>query len=123
MKAHKSSVEILAHPGFINARNALINEFADLFTSSRFLTRLIADSGCLMLTAVLVGFHANHDDDDPATWATPGRVQSMIVERGLASVRRLDDLIARFHATGYLARVENPADGRSRILRPTELLL
>jgi hypothetical protein len=76
-----------------------------------------------MLTAVLVGFHANHDDDDPATWATPGRVQSMVVERGLASVRRLDDLIARFHATGYVARDENPADRRSRILRPTELLL
>jgi hypothetical protein len=44
MKAHKSPDEVLAHPRFVATRNASINEFADLFTSSHFLTRLIADS-------------------------------------------------------------------------------
>jgi hypothetical protein len=71
MKAH-SPDEVLVHPRFVHTRNASINEFADLFTSSHFLTRLITDSGCLMLTVVLVGFHANHDDGDPASWTTPG---------------------------------------------------
>jgi hypothetical protein len=121
--AHKSTDEILAHPRFEDARDALVDEFVDLFADSPFLTRLIADAGCLMLAAVLVGMHANHDENDRATWATHGRVQELVADRKLASLRRLDDLIGRFRQTGYIESIPTASDKRVRILRPTELLL
>jgi hypothetical protein len=83
----------------------------------------MADAGCLMLAATLIGMYANQDESDPATWATHGRVQKLVADRKIASPRRLDDLIARFESTGYIERVASPSDKRVRILRPTELLL
>jgi len=42
------------------------------------------------------------------------------VERGFASARRLDDLMARFRQAGYVVSVVSPVDNRIRILSPTE---
>ena len=121
--SHVSTDEILNHPGFREARDALVDGFVDLFADSPFLTKLMADAGCLMLAATLIGMHANQDENDSRTWATHGRVQKLIAGRRIASLRRLDHLIARFELTGYIERVASTADKRVRILRPTELLL
>jgi hypothetical protein len=47
----------------------------------------------------------------------------LIVGCGLASPRRLDDLMARFRHAGYVVSVAAPVDHRVRILTPTERLL
>src|SRR5581483_10313709 len=101
----KSAEEILAHPRFAEARQVHIRSFTGLFTGNRFLIRLLADSGSLMLAAVLVGFHAAYEERNRSTWATLGRLQKLLAARGVASRRRLDDLIARFRQIGYIEPV------------------
>jgi DNA-binding MarR family transcriptional regulator len=119
----KTAEEILAHPRFAEARRAHIDALVKLFAGDRFVTRLMNDAGTITFRGLLVGFHAAHDENDPATWATPGQVRKHIVDRGLASARRVDDMIARFRQARYISSVVSPADNRVRILAPTERLI
>jgi hypothetical protein len=115
--------DILAHPRFAEARRAHVDALVGLFAGNRFVTRMMADAGVITLRGLLAGFHAAYDENDRATWATPGQLQKLIVERGLASARRLDDMMARFRQAGYVRSVSSPVDKRIRILTPTERLL
>lgn len=119
----KTAEEILAHPRFADARRAHIDALVGLFAGDRFVTRLMIDAGIITFRGLLVGFHAAYDENDPATWATPGQVRQQIVERGLASARRVDDMIARFRQARYIESVVSPADNRVHILKPTERLI
>jgi DNA-binding MarR family transcriptional regulator len=119
----KTAEEILAHPRFAEARRAHIDALVGLFAGDRFVTRLMNDAGTITLRGLLVGFHAAYDENDPTTWATPGQVRKHIVDRGLASARRVDDMIARFRQARYISSVVSPADNRVRILTPTERLI
>jgi hypothetical protein len=119
----RTAREILAHPRFTAARRAHLNAAVALFSGDRFVTRLMLDAGTIMLRGFLVGFHAAHDENDRGTWATPGEVRRHIVSRGLASPRRVDDLIARFRHARYVQTVASAADKRIRILKPSERLI
>ena len=119
----KTAEEILAHPRFAEARRAHIDALVALFAGDRFVTRLMNDAGTIVLRGLLVGFHAAYDENDRSTWATPGQVRKHIVDRGLASARRVDDMIARFRQARYISSVVSPADNRVRILKPTERLI
>jgi hypothetical protein len=118
-----SAEKILQHPKFAGAKREHLRALTRLFLDDRAITRLMVDASTITLRALLIGFHAVHDDDDPRTWATIGRVQSVIVDRGLASRRRLDDLISRFQVVGYLTSVPLPSDRRIRLLKPTQRLI
>jgi hypothetical protein len=115
--------KILADRRFADASRAHINAMIEVFAGNRFLIRFMKDAACLKTTALLVGFHAMYDRDDLTTWATPGRIRKLVAQEGLASLRRLDDLIAQLLHTRHITAVSNESDRRIRILRPTELLL
>jgi DNA-binding MarR family transcriptional regulator len=123
MQHGKTAAEILAHPRFAAARRAHVDALVQLFAGDRFVARLMADAGAIALRGLLAGFHAAYDENDRATWATPGQVRKLIAERGLASPRRVDDLMARFRQAGYVVPAASPTDRRVRILRPSERLL
>jgi DNA-binding MarR family transcriptional regulator/DNA-binding transcriptional regulator YhcF (GntR family) len=123
MQHGKTAAEILAHPRFAAARRAHVDALVGLFAGDRFVTRLMADAGAIALRGLLAGFHAAYDESNRATWATPGQVRKLIAERGLASPRRVDDLLARFRQAGYVVPGASPNDRRVRILRPSERLL
>src|SRR5258708_3521907 len=119
----KTADEILAHPRFAEARRAHIDDLVGLFAGDRFVTRMMADAGVITLRGFLAGLHAAYDGTGRTTGARPGQWQKLIVERGFAGARRLDDLMARFRQAGYIVSVVSPVDNRIRILRPTERLL
>jgi hypothetical protein len=123
MSGSITAEDILAHPRFTAARRAHIDALVALFAGDRFVTRMMTDAGVITLRALLTGFHAAYDENDRATWATPGQLQKLIVQRGLASARRLDDLMARFRHAGYVRSIVPPSDNRIRILTPTDRLL
>ena len=81
------------------------------------------DAATISLRGFLVAFEFIHDDNDPRTWATSARVRKRISERGLASPRRIDHLLARFRQENYIVPVAPAADKRVRILKPTERLI
>lgn len=120
---HKSAQEVLAHPRFAEARRAHIEQFVAIFSGDAFMTRLLSDSARLMLASLLVGMYAAHDPDDPATWATPGRVQEIVAGTGVASPRHVEDIIARLLQTQFVEVVKSVRDKRIHILTPTEELL
>jgi len=119
----RTAEEILAHPRFAEARRAHVDALVGLFAGDRFVTRLMIDAGTITLRGLLVGFHAAYDEKDPTTWATPGQFRKHMVERGLASARRVDDMIARFRQARYVESVVSRADNRVHILKPTERLI
>jgi DNA-binding MarR family transcriptional regulator len=114
---------ILQHPEFHQARRAHVNALVDFFSSKRFVSRLMNDAVTILIRGFIVGFHAAYNAEDRGTWATPGQIRAHIVERGLASPRRVDDVLARFRQARYITSVVSPADNRIRILRPSERLI
>jgi len=123
MSPGKTADELLAHPRFAAARRAHIDALVALFADNLDVTRLMLDAGTIVVRGFIVAFHAVYDENDRTTWATPGQVQEHIVQRGLASPRRVDDLIAAFRETGYVETIMSPVDKRVRILKPTERLI
>ncbi|MCJ2142239.1 citrate/2-methylcitrate synthase [Methylobacterium sp. E-066] len=111
--------EILAHPRFAEARAAHVSAVVELFKADALAMRMMADAGIIILRGFIVGFHFAFDPEDRNTWATPGNVRRILVERGLASPRRVDDLLARFRQAGYLEAASAPDDRRVTILVPT----
>jgi len=119
----KTAQEILAHPRFAEARRAHIDAVVRFFDGDRFVTEMMGDAATISLRAFLVAFEFIHDDNDPRTWGTSARVRKQIAERGLASPRRIDHLLARFRQENYIVPVAPAADKRVRILKPTERLI
>ena len=114
---------ILDNPRFKDARIAHLDALHDLLRVDPLAPRLMADAGLILMRGYLVAFHMAFDPSDRATWATPGNVRSALVAHGLASPRRVDDLLARFHQAGYLETASAPDDRRVRRLIPTIGLL
>lgn len=111
--------EILGHPRFIEARAAHVDAVVGLFRADPLALPMMTDAGIIILRGFIVGFHFAFDREDRATWGTPGNVRRMLVERGLASPRRVDDILARFRQAGYVEAGPALDDRRVTILVPT----
>jgi hypothetical protein len=120
---HRSRQEILAHPEFPAARNALIDAMLALYEHEPFLNRLLLQVGRNVMFTVLMCLHARSDESDPATWPTLRLLHQAMAGFGLSSPRRIADLVSRLLKTGYLEQVPSPRDRRMRILRPTEKMI
>jgi hypothetical protein len=116
---HHSTAEILADPRFPAARDALLAGMLALYEHEPFLNRLLLEVGRNVLFVVIMCLHARYEEDDQATWPTLQLVKQSMAAFGLASPRRIVDLVSRLIATGYLAQRVAPQDRRIRILAPT----
>jgi hypothetical protein len=123
LPAHHSTEEILAHPRFAIARNALLEAMLDLYDHKPFLNRLLLEVGRNVLFVVIACLHARHNPAERATWPTMRLVKDAMGMHRLASPRRVDDLVARLIKTGYLQQRLSRSDGRVRILVPTPKML
>ena len=70
-----------------------------LFRTDRFITRMMNNAGAIPMCGFLVGLHLSSDEDDPATWVTPGNLREALVGRGLVSSRNVDDMLVRISAS------------------------
>lgn len=123
LPAHRSTEEIAAHPRFPVARKALLEAMLALYEHDPFLNRLLLEAGRNVLFIVLICLHARYDEDDRDTWPTLGLVKAAMAAFGLASPRRVADLVGRLLRTGYLAQRLSPQDRRVRILTPTSRMI
>lgn len=115
--------EILAHPRFPDARNAMLQAMLALYEHDPFLNRLLLQVGRNVMFVVIMCLHARYDETDPATWPTLNLVKRSMEIFQLASPRRVADLVSRLIKTGYLEQVSSPRDRRVRILTPTDKML
>ena len=76
-----------------------------------------------MIFANIISLHANYREDDRTTWPTMSLLQKAMTQFGLASPRRVEDLVARLIHTGLLESVASRHDRRFRILTPSAGML
>lgn len=119
----KAAEEILSHPRFAQARRAHIATVVKFFAGDRYVTWLMRDAATISLRGFLVAFNFVYDEHDRTTWATSGQVRKQLAERGLASARRIDDLLARFRHENDIVPAAHPSDRRLRVLKPAARLI
>jgi DNA-binding IscR family transcriptional regulator len=94
-----------------------------LYEHDPFLNRLLLEAGRNVVFTVLMCLHARFDPADPTTWPTLRLLKQEMAGFGLASPRRIVDLVVRLINTGYLEQVAVPRDRRVRILQPTDKMI
>lgn len=117
---HHSAEEILSDPQFRRARNELLGAMLSLYEHEPFLNRLLLEVGRNVLFVVVMCLDAAYDENERSTWPTLKYLKESMATFGLASPRRIADLVSRLIKTGYLKQVTSSADRRIRVLRPTE---
>ncbi len=118
-----SSDKILSHPRFPEARTALIVADLRLYENEPFLNRLLQEASRVVLFCMIMCLHAAYDKADRETWPTQRRIIDIMAGFGMASPRRLEDLVDRLVHTGYIQLVPSSQDRRVKILTPTDKML
>lgn len=118
-----SADEILAHPSFPLARNAMLEAMLGLYEHKPFLNRLLLEAGRNVLFVVIMCFDAKYDEADPATWPTLSAITRAMSEFQLSSPRRIADIVSRLIKTGYLRQTPSSRDRRIRLLQPSENMI
>jgi hypothetical protein len=118
-----SSDEILAHSRFPAARAAFVDALLGLYEGDAFLNRLLLEAGRMVIFTNINCLHAGYDKADRATWPTMRLLQEVTTPFGVASPRRIEDLVARLIHCGLLESVVSQRDRRFRILTPTARML
>ena len=121
--AYHSAQEILGHPRFLTARSAYVDAVLKLYEGDTFLTRLVLEAARTVIFAVMISLDARYDESDRATWPTISLLKAQMTQYGLASPRRIEDLVARLTHTGFLESSPAKQDGRVRLLSPTDKML
>lgn len=120
---HRTAGEILTHPDFARMRrryvpdtmaNYTIDVFPGGWQSAAYRTAAIGAVVCVW---------AAYDAADRASWPTLTRFKQAVSAFGLQSARQIDGFVGRLVETGHVVLDHAPADGRLRLLRPTEKLL
>lgn len=123
LPAHHSAEEILAHPRFPFARQEFVKAVLANYEHNPFLGRLLLETGRTVLFILTMCFHARHDRGDRTTWPTLGLLVESMVAHGVASPRRVSDMVRRMITTGYLEQRAPPQDRRARIPTPTAKMI
>jgi len=115
--------EILAHPRFAVARACFVDGILALYEGDALLTRLMGEAARGVIFLVLVCLEAGHDEDDPSTWLTLGRLKQQLEPYGLSSPRHIEGLVSLLVHNGFLESIPSQSDRRLRFLRATGKML
>lgn len=100
-----------------------ITAMLSIYEGQPFLSRLMLDAARWYLSRTVVALQDSFDVRDRTSWPTLSRVQQTLRELGLASPRRVNDMVARLVHTGFVTAVPLPCDRRVRMLTPTARML
>lgn len=121
--AYHSADAILGHPDFPKARAAYIREVLALYGHDAFLNKLLMVAARMVIFAVAICLDAGYRKEDRSTWPTIGNLKKVLALFGVASPRRIEQVVGRLIQTGYLEARVSPIDARVRLLRPTARML
>ena len=114
---------ILAHPRFPGARTVYVEAILGLYENDPFMSRLLIVGARSVVFFTILCLHFGRDESDCETWPTLGRLKQTVAPFGLASPRRVDDIVGHFVSKGYVASTPAPFDRRARVLAPTSRML
>lgn len=120
---HRTTGEVLDHPGFAQMRQPYITATMASYETASFPGGCQSTAYRVATIGVIVCLYAAYDVEDRATWPTLARLKQTVTAFGLSSARQVDDFVARLVRTDNLVLERAPADGRLRLLKPTDKLL
>lgn len=120
---HRTTGEILAHPGFAQMRRHFITDTMGCYETARFPGGCQSTAYRVAAVGVIICLYAAYDDAFRGTWPTVARLKQTIITFGLSSARQVDDFVARLVRTDHVVLERSEADGRLRLLKPTDKLL
>jgi hypothetical protein len=111
-----------AHPRFQEAVACLVDRIAALYMDDRRLRGLIEydRAVCFML---IVCLDAAQRMEQPESWLTLARLESILPVTRIEGGRRITELVAAMRRDGFLRSMPAPNDGRVRLLMATEKML
>ncbi|WP_286134608.1 hypothetical protein [Methylobacterium sp. Leaf123] len=121
--AHRTSGEILTHPDFARMRQRYVSRTMACYELATFPGGWQSAAYRVAALGAIVCLHAAEVPADRTTWPTLARLKDSVATLGLSSARQIDDLVARLVATDYIVLEQPAADGRLRLVRPTDRLL
>jgi hypothetical protein len=108
---------------FADAMLAAAQASIDLYAGGRVLNLLVNDRARLVLATLTLHLHWAPLPGQTGAGLTTSRVREFASENGFCSAGRASALIALMRWGGYLVPDDRAADGRMRLLAPTEKLL
>ncbi|MCD2317319.1 hypothetical protein LQ954_14315 [Sphingomonas sp. IC-11] len=120
---YRTAASILAHPEYSKARVAYLNGVLALYGDDVFLNRLLLEGARTVIFAVAICLDAGFREEDRDTWPTISNLKKALAPFGLASPRRIEQVVSRLIQTGYLESRVSPHDARVRLLAPTPKML
>lgn len=118
-----TSEAILTHPDFPRARAAYIDKVLALYGDDPFLNKLLMEAVRMVIFAVAICMEASYREDDRNTWPTVGNLKKALALFGLASPRRIEQVVGRLIQTGFLESRVSGLDKRVRLLIPTAKMI
>jgi len=115
--------EILAHPRFLEARDAYIAGYLRIYSGDAALNKLLAEAARHVIITFVICLGAASRKNDPDTWLTLAKLQQCVEEHKVGSAGLVEAIVARMLDWGLLAASRPKADRRKRILMPTPQLL
>jgi DNA-binding MarR family transcriptional regulator len=123
LPAYHTPEEILSHPRLVVARRAYVREILKIYEHDPFLNRLLNEAGRGVVSLTLLCLHAAFVENVRTTWPTMRLLQQTVALYGVSSARRVNDIVARLIAAGFVESRAAPSDRRARILEPTAKLI
>jgi hypothetical protein len=115
--------ELRFHPRMPEARRHYLDLFVALYDDDPFLSRLLIESGRIVLFNVLVMLDHAYEPEKRETWPTISRIKEELGRFGLASDRHVDELLKRLEGVGFVTIRPAPHDRRLRLIRPTARMI
>ena len=120
---YRTAASILAHAEYPKARLAYLDSLLALYGDNVFLNRLLMEGARTVIFAVAICLDAGFREEDRDSWPTIGNLKKALAAFGLASPRRIEQVVSRLIQTGYLESRVSPRDARVRLLAPTAKML
>ncbi|UHC17162.1 hypothetical protein LRS73_04415 [Methylobacterium currus] len=121
--AHRTTGEVLDHPGFVGMRRRYVADTTAHYRVAVFPGGWQSTAYRAAALGSIICLHAAFDPGHRATWPTLTRLKQIFATLDQSSSRQIDDFVARLVETGYVVMERAEADGRLRLLYPTEPLL
>lgn len=120
---HRTVGEILVHPDFARMRRCYVPDTIANYESAVFPGGWQSAAYRTAALGAIVCLWANFDEANRATWPTLALFKRAVSTFGFSSPRQIDDFVRRLTETGHIVQERVVADGRLRLLKPTEKLL
>ncbi|URW74879.1 hypothetical protein M9980_09910 [Sphingomonas donggukensis] len=120
---YRRAAELMAHPLFDVAVDAVVDGLADLYGSDRRLVRSLFEFDRAVTFMIAVCVAMNHRDDRPEGWLSVPTLAQAAALMGIGPVRRVRRIVEELRREGMIEALPMPHDARRHWLRPTAAML